>query len=80
MPIFPDCLLETKFAIIVNQGKIQQAVLYSDALNTNLAETGQKLLGCPYERDAVIQRIEECSSILGQEIKEDLKQLILEEL
>ena len=64
----------------MNQGKIQQAVLYSDALNTELSEAGQKLLGCPYEREAVIQRIEECSSVLGQEIAEDLKKLILEEL
>lgn len=66
--------------LFVNQGKIQQAVLYSDALNTELSEAGQKLLGCPYEREAVIQRIEECSSVLGQEIAEDLKKLILEEL
>ncbi len=66
--------------LFVNQGRIQQAVLYSDALDTTVSQIGEKLSGCPYERAAVIRRIQECQSMMGAEITEDLTKLIWEEL
>ncbi|MDO4453198.1 MAG: lipoate--protein ligase [Eubacteriales bacterium] len=69
-----------EFEFFVNQGRIWQAALYSDALDTTLSQIGEKLLGCPYERAAVIQRIQEFQTVTGADIAEDLIKLIQEEL
>lgn len=68
-----------EWELSVNEGRIREAVLYSDALDTMLTEAAKQLEGCVYEREAVKQRIRECQA-LKPEIREDLVRLFSEEL
>lgn len=64
----------------VDQGRIREAVLYSDALDTQIYEAAQVLKDCPYERNELKERILQCSLDLKPEIRQDLASLLWEKI
>lgn len=64
----------------VDQGRIQDAILYSDALETRIFEITEVLQDCPYERNELKERILKGPLHLKPEIRQDLAELLWEKI
>lgn len=71
---------EVELVLNVDQGRIRDSVLYSDALDTEIFKIGTELIGCLYERNALKERILKCNLDLKDEIRTDLAELMWEKI
>jgi len=71
---------EAELVLKVDQGRVQDSVLYSDALDTEIYKISEHLKGCLYERNVLKERILTCDLELKDEIRKDIAELIWEKI
>lgn len=71
---------EVELSLRVDQGRIREAVLYSDALDTEIFRISELFKGCLYEREILKETLLTKASGIQEEIRRDLADFLWENI